>query len=299
VTLWRELGDKQGLAQTLRILGHVMLGHGAPAVARSLGEESVELFRGCKDDFGLATSLATLGIIALTQEDYVAAQASLEESVAICRESGDDWALSLALRNLGIAALRQGEHEQAAAWLGESVRREPRGSLGMVNLDLLAAAVSMRGDHEWATRMFGVAEAVREAVGVPVIPSIRADYDRGVAAARAGLGEVAFAAAWAGGKAMPPEQAVEYALSAKEQPTKAPAPQESPADGGQKPAALTRREREMATLVARELTNRRIAQELSISERTVATHVHKILEKLGLRSRVQIAAWATEQERLR
>ena len=52
-------------------------------------------------------------------------------------------------------------------------------------------------------------------------------------------------------------------------------------------------------LVARELTNCRIAEELVISQRTVATHVHKILEKVGLRSRLQIAAWAMEQDLLR
>jgi predicted ATPase/DNA-binding SARP family transcriptional activator/DNA-binding CsgD family transcriptional regulator len=301
VTLWRKAGEKQGLAQALRILSHVVLGQGATAVARSLGEESVELFRESNDEFGLATSLATLGIIALTREEYGAAQSSLEESVAICRESGDDWALSLALRNLGIVALKQGDYEQATAWLGESMLalQEPRGGLGLVNLDLLAAAVSLRGDHEWATRLFGAAEAVREAVGVSVIPSIRTDYNRGVAAARAGLGEAAFAAAWAEGKAMPLEQAVEYALSAKEEPTKTPAPEGSPTDGGQPPDALTPREREVAALVAQELTNRRIAKELVISERTVTTHVHKILKKLNLRSRIQIAAWAMEQELLR
>jgi hypothetical protein len=88
-----------------------MLGQGVPAVVRSLGEESVALFREVQDEFGLATSLATLGIIALTQEDYAAARASLEESVAISRKSGDDWALSLALRNSGIAALKQGDHD--------------------------------------------------------------------------------------------------------------------------------------------------------------------------------------------
>jgi DNA-binding CsgD family transcriptional regulator len=51
--------------------------------------------------------------------------------------------------------------------------------------------------------------------------------------------------------------------------------------------------------VAHELSNRRIAEDLSISERTVATRVHEILKKLNLRSRVQIAAWAMEQELLR
>lgn len=98
---------------------------------------------------------------------------------------------------------------------------------------------------------------------------------------------------------MPLEQAVDYALSAKEKPTKTPAPEGSPTDGGQRAAALTPREREVAALVAQELTNSRIAKELVISERTVTTHVHKILQKLNLRSRLQIAAWAMEQELLR
>ena len=99
---------------------------------------------------------------------------------------------------------------------------------------------------------------------------------------------------------MTPEQAIEHALSTKaEPPTEAPKPEGSPTDGGQIPAALTPREREVAMLVAREMTNRRIAEELVISERTVATHVHKILKKLHLRSRIQIAAWAMEQELLR
>lgn len=61
---------------------------------------------------------------------------------------------------------------------------------------------------------------------------------------------------------------------------------------------LTKREREVAILAARELTNRQIASQLFISERTVATHVHKILEKLGLRSRTQIPAWARERQPL-
>ena len=64
---------------------------------------------------------------------------------------------------------------------------------------------------------------------------------------------------------------------------------------GRRPATLTRREEELATLVARGLTNRQIATELSISEHTAATHVRKILRKLGLRSRTQIdSSWAPE-----
>jgi DNA-binding NarL/FixJ family response regulator len=55
---------------------------------------------------------------------------------------------------------------------------------------------------------------------------------------------------------------------------------------------LTPREREIATLVARGLTNRAIAARLVIAERTADTHVSNILGKLGLDTRSQIATWA-------
>jgi len=60
-------------------------------------------------------------------------------------------------------------------------------------------------------------------------------------------------------------------------------------------APLTRRERDVAALVARGHSNRRIAEELVISERTAANHVEHILGKLGFHARAQIAAWATER----
>jgi DNA-binding NarL/FixJ family response regulator len=60
------------------------------------------------------------------------------------------------------------------------------------------------------------------------------------------------------------------------------------------PALLTSREQQVATLIAYGLTNRDIARELVISERTVDTHIGNILSKLRLTSRVQVAAWAVE-----
>jgi len=62
--------------------------------------------------------------------------------------------------------------------------------------------------------------------------------------------------------------------------------------------ALTRRERQIAELVVGGLTNRQIAEELVISEHTVATHVRRILKKLGLQSRTQIAFRLEDQSPL-
>jgi predicted ATPase/DNA-binding CsgD family transcriptional regulator len=293
VALWRELKDEEGLAQALRILGHVMLGQGDPTVARSLGEESVELFRKTDDAFGLATSLATLGLIALIQRDYAAARVSLEESVAICRRSEDDWALSLALRNLGILALKEGDHERAAALLGESVLvlQEPKSAFGMMNLDLLATAISMRGDHERAARMFGTAAAAREAAGISMVPSVLEDYDRGVAAARAGLGGTAFDAAWAEGKTMTPEQAIDYALEP-------PTPPEEAGGAPSYPSGLSAREVDVLRLVARGLTNAQIAKDLFISPNTVNRHLNSIYHKIGVTSRAAATRFAAEHHLL-
>lgn len=58
---------------------------------------------------------------------------------------------------------------------------------------------------------------------------------------------------------------------------------------------LTKRELEVATVLSRGLTNQQIADELFISVRTAATHVKRILSKLGLRSRTQVARWVLDQ----
>ena len=96
---------------------------------------------------------------------------------------------------------------------------------------------------------------------------------------------------------MTPEQAIEYALSEeveREAATLVPVA-EHPSQADERAEHLTPREQEVALLVARGLTNRRIAKELSISEHTVENHVHRILKKLGFSSRARIAAWVAQQ----
>ena len=111
--------------------------------------------------------------------------------------------------------------------------------------------------------------------------------------ARSLVEERAWEAARMEGRAMSHEQALEYALSGEE-PHVVPAPKPQPPVGVQ-PGVLTSREGEVADLVAQGMSNRQIAQELFLSERTIENHVSKILGKLRLVSRAEIAAWATHQ----
>jgi len=122
------------------------------------------------------------------------------------------------------------------------------------------------------------------------------------------LGYEAFTSAWAEGRIMRLEDAIAAAL-AVEQPAE-PASEEQARERAQSrsagPAAptfvglntqrLTRREQEVAALLARGLTNRQIAEELTIAERTAETHVLKIMNKLGLNRRAQLTAWALKHE---
>jgi DNA-binding NarL/FixJ family response regulator len=90
------------------------------------------------------------------------------------------------------------------------------------------------------------------------------------------------------------EETVEYALSDKKRPSPlVPMPEEPSA--AQPPVVLTRREREVAELVGRGLTNRQIASELVLSEHTVHRHVASILKKLDLHSRAQVVSYLAER----
>jgi hypothetical protein len=72
--------------------------------------------------------------------------------------------------------------------------------------------VAFRGEAEQAARLFGAAEALREAILARLSPASRAAYERHVAAARAGLEAARFVDAWAAGRALPPEDAAAEAM---------------------------------------------------------------------------------------
>jgi DNA-binding CsgD family transcriptional regulator len=152
-----------------------------------------------------------------------------------------------------------------------------------------ASMVAEQGQFAWAAQLWGAAESLRESIKVPIPLVERADYARSVAAARAQLGEGIFAAAWVHGRTMTLEQAL-----AAEGRGIVPLPAAS-VDALPYPAGLTAREVEVLRLVARGLTNAQIAQELVLSEKTVATHLTHIFNKTNSENRAAAAAFAIRQ----
>jgi predicted ATPase/class 3 adenylate cyclase len=225
LTIFRELEDKEGIAGSLRSLGWATHDQEDLGAAQALWEESLALFRELGDKGGIVSPLWGLGSVAREQGDYRAARAFWEESLALCRELEDRFGIAVSLNYLGWTACDQGEYEKARALWEESLAlfRELGLKQGIAkDLEGLAAVAVAQAQPERAARLFGVAEALRAAIGAPLPPAEHAEHERFHSAGRAALGEEAFAAAWAAGRVLSLEQAVAYAL---EQPDPLPATQ--------------------------------------------------------------------------
>ena len=296
-TLWRALGDDGEVAHSLNSLGFAAWLQEEYDRAADLCTESLKMSRRLRDAQGIVWALISLGSAALYGGDLGRAEAQLEESLATSRRVGYREGVAWSLNQLGVAAYRRGDYERAEALLRESlgIHRDlgDRWRMSSV-LDGLAEAARARGHLERAARLFGAAKALRETIATPIPPCERDDHDRNISAALAGLGEEAFARARARGLAMTLEEALQYALS-DQAPTTVSSPTRQRPSVSRQPLALTRREEEISALVTRGLTNREVASALVISEHTAATHIRRILKKLGLRSRAELAAWMSEQ----
>jgi DNA-binding CsgD family transcriptional regulator len=243
----------------------------------------------------LPNYLSNLGYEFMLQGDQERATTLNEEATTLVRRHGQRGRprgpVKSPLERLGWATLLRGDQERAKTWYEEHLRLSQELGNKLIateSLEGLACAVGTKGEAERAAKLFGAAQALREAVGYQQPPSERAVQEPYLAAARSRLEET-WEAALAEGRAMELEEAVEYALSEDDSSMIASRiPGQTSATAH--PSALTRREREVAKLVARGLTNRQIAKVLVLSERTVENHVRNILKKLNLSSRSEVAA---------
>jgi non-specific serine/threonine protein kinase len=298
LTLYRELRDEEGIASGLTDLGLIaVLGQWddipLPAVLEELGELKSRL----KNRNTLAYLLMLEGIIAMSRGDLGYSVTLHEQSLELFREIRYTQGIITCLGHLGLLALIRDDYESAPPLLRESLHLtwelDYKQSIQHC-LYTLACVTACRKQPVRAARLWGAVEGMEEAYGVHLTPIILSltNYEGHLSRGRSQLGEEGFAVAWAGGKAMSLGQAIEYALSEEEErepPTLVPM-LEQPPPPDERTKRLTRREREVALLAGRGLTNRRIALELSISEHTVANHVRKILKKLGLHSKAQISS---------
>jgi predicted ATPase/DNA-binding CsgD family transcriptional regulator len=304
-SLMRELGDTQGVAETLYALGVVAEDQGDyDAAVRALSEALVLLRSQGSTPF-LAYTLNAFGLTALARGDLDLAESSFSEALTHFRAFDETHGTGFALANLGKVALAQGDLDRAAAAYGESLTLWHAEALRLQHtsdesfpvrriagclrgLGLVAAA---RGRAGLATTLFGAAATLRDSVG-PSIGQPRGIHGRTLATLRQTLGEADFDAAWRTGGALSLESMVALALEPEPVPASASALLDQPL--GSQASGLTTRETEVLRLMADGHSNPAIAEALFISPRTAQTHVQHIFNKLGVNGRAAAVRRAAE-----
>jgi predicted ATPase/DNA-binding CsgD family transcriptional regulator len=300
LALHRELGNKGGIASSLQLLARALFdSKDDPATVRALLEESLVLFREVGDKVGIETFYFLSGQLALSQGDIATARRLSEQSLVINREVGHREHTAESLSLLARVEVRQGDDVAARALYERSLAVVKEGNYKWdiaLYLEGLAGVVATQGEPAWAARLYGAVEVLRDALSVPIPPVHRAEYERSVAATRTQLGEQAFAAAWAEGRLLTPEQAlaargpVTMTTLAPAEPSTVPhAPKATTY-----PEGLTTREVEVLRLVAQGMTNEQLAKQLVISPRTVNTHLTSIFSKIGVSTRSAATRYAID-----
>ncbi len=296
LALSRASGDTVGIGLRLRLLGLVCLFQGETETARAVLEECLTQSLAVGDRRGSAYALIIRGYVALVQGELATATEHQERGLALLQEVGDRRGMAWGFYGLGWVTLLDGDAAKARAQLEETLallREVGQQWFIALALEGLAAAV-FQEQPVWAARLWGAAEHLRETIGGSISALIQTVYEPFLAAARARLGEDAFAAAWAEGRALTLEAVLGPAGQA---PLAQATPARLPAQSKARPvfpAGLTAREVEVLQLVARGLTDQQVAELLIISPRTVSTHLTSIYNKLGVNSRAAATRFAVE-----
>jgi non-specific serine/threonine protein kinase len=218
-------------------------------------------------------------------------QACHERILSITQDRQESWYRAYSLWALGIALWRDGQPADARAKLDQSLqlRRSMNDLMGSVwCLEGLAFVAAAEGDAPRAAVLLGSCEALAALAGVPAatFAELAQAHADTAEAAKSSLGDGPFERSFTYGAGLDVSDAVAFALGE--------ALPEGPEATGSTWSVLTPRERQVADLVAKGMTNAEIADKLVISQRTAEGHVENILTKLAFGSRTQIAAWVAD-----
>ncbi|WP_263399636.1 LuxR C-terminal-related transcriptional regulator [Saccharopolyspora pogona] len=236
----------------------------------------------------LASALLNLGICHSVLSDGERAMANWTKMLDLCVHHGETWRRTWALWGLGFAAWREGDWDRAEAFElqcmdAQRVFDDTTCAANCLETMSWIAASSERSEQ--AAQLAGAAHTLRRDRSGPLsqFPFLSEYQDRTQAQVRQSLGEKRYARAFKKGTHLTFDQVATQLLGEPAARTKS--DREATAED-----LLTKREQEVANLVAQGMSNKQIAETLVISQRTAETHVEHILTKLGFTSRSQIAA---------
>lgn len=263
--------------------------HDFPGAIALLGE-IVARNDACDWDW-VVTAKILLGVSYSMCADRQQARACWQGVVDLCDEHGERWRRAYAMWGLGLEAWRRGDWPRAHSFELECLAAQ--GEFNDQNcaascVETLSWIAAGSGRNEEAARLAGVAHTVRSQFGGTLFSHFDEDHKRCQEQVRCSLGEQVYTEAFNQGTRLSLEDMAGLLLGHTAS--------RSSAESNEPTGQLTKREREVATLVAQGMTNKQIAQALVISQRTADSHIEHILTKLGFASRSQIAAIIAEAQ---
>jgi non-specific serine/threonine protein kinase len=289
----RSIGDRRSAAMATLGLADVLDETGDESHAAELFDEAANELRAVKELAWRSIALANVGSLAHRRGESELGLARLEEALELCRETGFVWGRALALDFMGRIVFDRRDYGRAAELFRDclgswwSLGDRWRVARTLARIGAIAAAL---GQPERAARLLGANDMLHEISRVAQMRTAGLGYEQAVTRARAQLGESAFDAAWATGRAYSIEDAIAEAL-AIEIPSTTTHPDRSLPPGGER-MRLSPREVEVLRLLVAGHTDRQIADALFISHRTAQGHVAGIFNKLGVNSRTAAATAA-------
>jgi tetratricopeptide (TPR) repeat protein len=176
-------------------------------------EDALSIFRELEDKPGMAQSLTNLGNLARETCDYDRAREAYEECMTVCQETGEIIRQTITMINLAYVAYREGEYRRAQTLTISGLRIKDRSTTNQVSLlAVLAGSLSMLRQPMKAVRLLGACAKILNDMGAEYDPSDRIVIAKMTDDLRGTLNEDDFEAAWAEGQEMTLEQAVAYAL---------------------------------------------------------------------------------------
>ncbi len=286
VVLARERRDVEALAFALLRAGNVHHFQRNLDTAAKIYEDAIAYLNGSSNRRLVTVIRNNLALLAAEKGDYAAAHKILVGCLATARTEGDIERVANYLDSLARAQLGLDDHRAAAVSWKESLsiyRRLLDNSGTILCLEGLSSVASASGDDKRALRLAAAANRLADEWSHRSPPWMFGQAEESRRRSRSRIGKRGSEQAEREGFAMSVDRAVDYALSDDEL--------QVAIDTG----PLSPREREVVKLVAAGMTNRQIGDRLFIAERSAEGHVERIRNKLGVRSRTEVATWAFER----
>lgn len=289
--LSRELGDRESEAFQLGNIAAFASERGNDELAIATFEASLAAASAINAPEPMVVALHNLAHLHWMRGEMDLAIQKLEEVLPLAREHHVTWILPSILVGLATIALDRGDHALAIARFHESLSlAQTRGNASNLTdcIEGLACVAAALSQTEQAIRLFGAADTLRVAFGMPLNPAERAQYEPVVQKLQDAAGAEAFAAAWAAGRSLSQQEGITAALAVGSTPAEALTPGQAAA------STLTERELEVLRLLAEGHSNREIGEALFISTATAARHIANIFNKLGVDTRGKATSFARQ-----